>query len=803
MFFSPEQPSCANCQRSSEPCVYDARKNKPGVKVGAVEGLSKRLETLEQAFHDQAIQQNATASFDSSNVTSSIAHLTGAITSLASEIQRLSSRPDPPHASVLNGDGDDPDEGIRAHKRRRVQGHQLGSHSQETLSSNETIRSLPPGLIEELVQLYFDRVFYWIPVIHYPRFREEIKQEPGRQRLRVVLDAMLVATLRFIDGRRYSLSADDIERLIEERHNSVLISTMRSLSIESLQALVILAFTTIGDGEPSATWPSIASMTRTVDFLQLMMEREISRTRYLVLTMPLPNSIDWVQEEERRRVFWNVFNLDRYCSITTGWSTGIASDKINLRLPANGSYWYAETPVVCPYFAISVPSDAAIGSPYALAHTQCSTCGQVSTADSCNLNISVATNGRNPSLTDESSNASSMGGFSYAVQATEYLNRIATCFLYPEVDFDDQQQVIAWLTRFKELDLHLVHWKMFLPKKWRDPNQTPDTSTGPHDLDHSMTLAHVTHNTSMILLHHRIAYPPSRQRQVVPLPSSCSAETCRLAATKTSNIAETWLRVCPKKIVVAPQIAFCTLISARLLLAHSRYYNEALMPEFWLLVRSLEDMSRRWAGVTRGESGHFLNLAGKYALHLRNTYEICQQDVTYNPVVLDYTENIEQAMSYHERDQSRPQRPRTRDNNDDLRSMPTSISGQKLGSMPSHPMVPQESVSSTRPQDISTGMGPPIRLTGTVDGPEHVDSMSFTATNPDVQELPEDLLAISQALMDQRFAEMDRIITLDDSWFETTAQAADVSSLHVPGWNTAEMGFTNLQGDRSSATGRD
>ncbi|KAI8676045.1 Fungal-trans domain-containing protein [Fusarium keratoplasticum] len=309
---SREQPSCANCQRSNEPCVYDAKKNKPGVKVGAVEVYicSGIPETLEQAFHDQAIQQNVTASFDSSNVTSSIAHLTGAITSLASEIQRLSSRPSPPHASALNGDGDDPDEGIRSHKRRRVQGHKSGSHTQETPSPNETIQSLPLGLVEELVQLYFDRVFYWIPVIHYPRFREEIKQVSGRQRLRVVLDAMLVATLRFVDGRRYGLSDDDIQRLVEERRNSVLISAMRSLSIENLQALVILAFTTIGNGEPSKTWSIIASMTRTVDFLQLTTEGEHAKTRHLLPAMPLSTPIDWVQEEERRRVFWNVFNLD-------------------------------------------------------------------------------------------------------------------------------------------------------------------------------------------------------------------------------------------------------------------------------------------------------------------------------------------------------------------------------------------------------------------------------------------------------------------------------------------------------------
>ncbi|RMJ12491.1 hypothetical protein CDV36_007853 [Fusarium kuroshium] len=574
---------------------------------------------------------------------------------------------------------------------------------------------------------------------------------------------------------------------------------MSSLAIENLQALVILAFTTIGNGEPSETWSIIASMTRTVDFLQLTMEGEHAKTRYLVSTTPLSPPRDWVQEEERRRVFWNVFNLDRYCSIMTGWSAGIPSDKINRRLPANGSYWYAETPVVSPYFAMSVPPDTAISSPYAHAQTQCSTCGQISTADTCNSIITAATGAGNPSL-NEPSSPSSMGGFSYAVQATEYLNRIATCFLYPNVEFDDQQQVIAWLTRFKELDLQLVHWKMFLPKKWRDPNRAPDTSTGPHDLDHSMTLAHVTHNTSMILLHQRIAYPPSRQRQVVPLPSSCSAETCRLAATKTSNIAETWLRVCPEKIVVAPQIAFCTYISARLLLVHSRYYSEVLVPEFWVLVRSLDNMSRRWAGVTRGDSGPFPNLAGKYASHLRKIYERCQQDVTYTVRVLDYTENIEQAMSYNERDESLSQDARTGDNSDGPRPVSTSISGQKPGSMPSHPIAPQEHVPPLREQNISTADTSTVGGIGMVDQPAHIDSMSFTA---DAQELPEDLLAISQALMDQRFAEMDRIITLDDSWFETTAQATDVSTLHVPRWDTANMGFTDLQGDRSSVTGRD
>jgi hypothetical protein len=41
-------------------------------------------------------------------------------------------------------------------------------------------------------------------------------------------------------------------------------------------------------------------------------------------------------------------------------------------------------------------------------------------------------------------------------------------------------------------------------------------------------------------------------------------------------------------------------------------------------------------------------------------------------------------------------------------------------------------------------------------------------------------MEISQALMDQRFSEMDRIITLDDSFFETAALAP---LLPISEWN--------------------
>lgn len=60
-------------------------------------------------------------------------------------------------------------------------------------------------------------------------------------------------------------------------------------------------------------WPIVASLTRTVDFLRLSVEEDSEKSPEAFLRPPtLPPPTDWIEEEERRRVFWNIFILDRY-----------------------------------------------------------------------------------------------------------------------------------------------------------------------------------------------------------------------------------------------------------------------------------------------------------------------------------------------------------------------------------------------------------------------------------------------------------------------------------------------------------
>ncbi|KAF5004596.1 hypothetical protein FDECE_8926 [Fusarium decemcellulare] len=725
---------------------------------------------LEQAFHDRSVQESTENAFHSSNIASNVVQLTGAITILASEIQRLtsstssfSSQPVANSTERSEQQQDDIVDCSRHPKRRRIDAPQEDSSvANSTEDSTKRSLHLPPGIVEDVVHQYFDRIFYWIPVIHHPRFKEEVKQERGMTRLGVILDAMLVATLRFIDLRKYHLSAENARYIIEEKRNSVILSTMSVPSIENLQALVILAFTTIGAGDSPKAWSIIASLTRTVEYLQLNYEEaKRSKRPFVEPLSPITKAVDWVQEEERRRLFWNVFNLDR-------WGTSIKDDEIRRRLPANGTYWYAEMPVVCPFLGPFKSSVGKVDSSGTFDRSQYWTKRLISVLDS--HTISRTATATPAESGDESLSASAMGGFSYAVQATEYLNQVVTGFVYPDVDSGNQQEVTAWLTRFKELDLQLVHWKMFLPKKWRDPNRAPDTSTGPHDLDHTV---------------------------------------------KTSNITETWLRVCPQQIIVPPQIAFCTYISARLLLVHSLYHNEKPIHEFRALVRSLEYMARRWEGLRHEDPQPCYNLAGKYALHLQRLCERCKEDPSMAMAVLDYTESLpslddqvtrlanhhnsnhQQAEAGHNGVEGRFT-PTHEGNMETSSSLPMSSRSDTSDAQHTQPLLQHDTLPVPGDSGIrSTDM--PTRAPDLGDQGERVQGGSFTMMDQQqIQEVPEDLLAISQALMDQSFADMDRIITLDDSCFEAAVLGSSMSSATMHGWNPAQLGFLDMQDDRAS-----
>ncbi|KAK0756147.1 hypothetical protein N5P37_011361 [Trichoderma harzianum] len=574
---SRTQP-CSACVRYNVECVYYDGRAKTGVRTGAIESINQRIASLEQMFLGQSILWNqlfgglnspmsgsventSTDGFTQENLEQSITQLRNRLASTVqskqqSAVQDLEGPPQLPKS--------------------------LGSSAPGATSE---ARLPPDELMDALIEIYFDQVHQWIPMLHVRHFRERLLMPNGRESASTIFYAITSLCARFSNDPRLGRGAEKTAYARQCRQ-VVILRSMESFSVENLQALTICSFDLIGGGRGPSAWSIVGSMTRTVEQLQLSVEEEDQNkplTKTLIRRMNfLPRCRSWSETEERRRVFWNIFIMDRFCSIATGWNFSLTSADVKRRLPCEGSLWERGQPldVPTPYFGIA--------------------------------DLTSRANPAVPTARPDGEDQDLLGGFAFCIEATESLSLVTSFFLQHDLDFSDPHQFQLWLVRFKQLDLRLVQWKIFLPKPWREAC----VLNADGNMDPNLTLAHMTHNTAVILLHQVIAFPlPEWQSQRLRLPSLSSAETCFAAATEVSIIAEAYLQRSTS--LTNPQFAFCLFICGRLLLAYSSYHSQPLAPSFNSLVSSLYNISNRWNGPFSDDTnGETHNLASKFATRL-------------------------------------------------------------------------------------------------------------------------------------------------------------------------------------------
>ncbi|KAH7143514.1 fungal-specific transcription factor domain-containing protein, partial [Dactylonectria macrodidyma] len=721
---SRETPTCQHCRKTGLECVYEAKRAKPGMKTGAIENLHRRLDTLEQSVaRHQTTLDTLQAEEEAPARRSQDPSTHNFLSLLAAELQKFQASPSAPLQSSPSRNQN----GVSA-KRRRLN----DDHAYTPRSFEDCTPDLPDErAIEEVLKSYFSHVHPWMPIIHESRFRQRLNDDVEREKLYLVLQAMIIIASRYVDdGSGFDTESASQEKT-ESHRDWVVAKAMKHLSVESLQALLIIAFNDVS----SQAWPLVGSLTRMADYLQLTVEHdELQRPSYSQPYKSLSTAKDWTEAEERRRVFWNVFSLDRFCSVSMGWNTSLTSDDVNRRLPCDGITWRKEIPVTTPYFGIWDKSAGRIGKPIAFLPShpvpvQTSPDGEGQTPSEA---------GTSPEAAASTVDMSTVGAFAYCIEATESLSRVSSYFLQQKVNIRDQRDLSDWLTRFKELDLRLVHWKMLLPQKWK-VNMVQDAHL---KMDPNLTLAHVTHNTSMILLHQPIAFPPHDWPFKTRLPSLCSIDTCQAAAIEIATITDRYLKCASSKSLISSQFAFCVYIAARVLLLHWR--NGSLMgltPEFWLLIQSLKAMSKRWTGTQQGQLVQN-NLAEKYALILVQLHARCIQDESFSINVPGYTAEVNHSNT----DTQRP-----------ASSGIVAEYGAQNG-IPPRPSPNTMIRNALITTNYSLQMATPVDL-------NNVANMIQPDTYHRGNAGTGDLTAISQILLDQQFADMDRIISYDEGVF--------------------------------------
>lgn len=417
---SRETP-CSHCIKNGLTCLYDKEKGKPGMRAGAIDRLTQRLDNLENMFLGQGVlfQQIWNSLQATSNQILPEGALSERTQQLRDSFESLGRKRCMDEQSTI------------ATKRQRVDGEGSSNTSNHLPCAIEDSRDLPTDLVDTLVNLYFERIHPWIPILHVRQFRQQMSISETRRKLTTIIQAIASVCIRFSDDPRLG---DSVYRrqLMQSNRQAVILQSMETFSVENLQALIICAFDTMGSGRGPSAWSIVGSMARTVEQLQLSIEDEdqsplLKDTQVLVKRMQfLRPCRDWTEREERRRVFWNVFLMDRFCSIATGWNVCLTSAEVMRRLPCEGALWEEgkslQTPT--PYFGVSDPP------------------GNSGT--------------RLPTARPEAADQASLGGFAYCIEATESLSLVTSFFLQQAVDVAKAHDVQLWLIRFKQLDLRLV-----------------------------------------------------------------------------------------------------------------------------------------------------------------------------------------------------------------------------------------------------------------------------------------------------------------------------------------------------------
>jgi len=274
--------------------------------------------------------------------------------------------------------------------------------------------------------------------------------------------------------------------------------------------------------------------------------------------MILPEPLDFLEEESRRRLFWMVYLLDRYATVSTAFEFALNDKEIDRTLPCRDDLWIRNLKVETRWFR---------------------------TID--HLDEGAVTG----SAVNKPEN---LGAFSYYIEILGILSKIHN-FLKQPVDISALGDVEQWQMRYKELDNMLTTWKFDLPAEYGNMAKLFQPGCA-KSLSSGWVMLHATYHTAVIRLHSSAAYPTIRSP--IFAPSYSASQRCHGAV---ENIAALGEFVVNNGLLskLGPPFAFTLWVSARLLLVHGSTVEHNVSPQIQFFVDSLADMGRYWPVAAR------------------------------------------------------------------------------------------------------------------------------------------------------------------------------------------------------------
>jgi len=436
--------------------------------------------------------------------------------------------------------------------------------------SSQPDPSLPPyDLLHTLVDLYFKHVNTWSPILDRKVlfdtfFGPSMPDEPDL----VLLHAIVATTLRF--SRDPRLTSDSRNHYHTISKQKVHLYGLEHSNVRALQALIVLSLDVLGTSNGPQGWNLLAIIARSIVQLGLNVEKSVglalpnrpSMTTPQTFLLPEPNS--WVEDEERRRLCWMIFVLDRYATVaTTTFDFTFNDEEMDRQLPCRYDLFSQNQPVETRW--LSQSDRPAINRP------------------------------------------ENLGSFSYHCEILKILSRIHR-YLRRPIDIGSLADVAQWQKSYRQLDDELNAWLYRLPDDYGKISQL--CHSDPSSKIANWIMLHAAFHTSVIRLHSSAAYPTVRSH--IFKPSYTAMQKCLAAVEGLRGIAQDVVSAGMADLL-GPPFAFSLWVSVRLLFVHGSTTDRDIDPNIGIFMSTLEQMGQYW------------EIARKYTQILRGILQQHQQ----------------------------------------------------------------------------------------------------------------------------------------------------------------------------------
>jgi len=315
----------------------------------------------------------------------------------------------------------------------------------------------PYDLLYALSDLFFKHINTWCPILHRRTTLDALFGPVTLEEAdRILLHAIVATTLRYSTDSR--LSEQSRERYHSLSKQKVLLYGLENSSVKALQALVILALDILGTSNGPPGWNLLALITRSVVQLGLSVETTsasvapIFPSIYTLRAMVLPEPKSFIEDESRRRLFWMVYLLDRYATISTAFEFALDDKEIDRKLPCRDDLVACNQSVDTRWFHTEERTEYSMNKP------------------------------------------ENLGSFSYYIEIIGILSQIHR-FLKKPVDIGALSDVEQWQQEYRQLDNKLNAWKFGLPSEYGNMSRLFNPTGGNKIVNCIWIMLHITYHT--------------------------------------------------------------------------------------------------------------------------------------------------------------------------------------------------------------------------------------------------------------------------------------------------------------------